>query len=354
MRTAIRKLYISVLVTVLCLITVGATTYAWIGILTNSTFDNFDLNVNSSNLKEYGVEISLDGVNFSTEISSIELKRQILLNTGYDESQLYNDDVTENYFNMFNLEQCTVKVDYDNNTFSDFQNLNGRITKNIFKFDIYISALKIYESGQQSNYVLDTYLRGNILEGTNGSQVLINKFTYPSNVNDLGGNILGNTTIEKARVNSASASRIAIQKYEVVEKGKPELYNQNSKVTDIIIYQGGTQNPTYDSSNNIYSFGGILDTPYNLAAFNYNALHGYKDGIVPSWAIERGKKELEICEENSQIIDSSKEEEQVTIDKMMKLTFYFWFEGWDADCFEVINKKPVSINLIFSTSYRDE
>ena len=37
----------------------------------------------------------------------------------------------------------------------------------------------------------------------------------------------------------------------------------------------------------------------------------------------------------------------------MKITVDFWFEGWDADCFEIINRSPVTLNLVFSTA-KDE
>ena len=34
---------------------------------------------------------------------------------------------------------------------------------------------------------------------------------------------------------------------------------------------------------------------------------------------------------------------------MIKLHFYFWFEGWDADCYEAIDEQMVTVNLSLST-----
>lgn len=350
MQNAMKKVYISVLVFVLVLFTCVATTYAWVGILTNSTFEEFELNVNASNLKEYGIEISLDGVNFSTEVDSTSLKKQILLNYGYNEQQLTSNETVENTFSLFNLEQCTMQPDYANNKVTNFKTLANVDTKKIFKFDIYVSAYKVYETDNVTDYKLDAFLRGDILTGTAGTSDLFNEFKYPSDfVNE---SIAANQIISSAKCNSASATRLAIEKYEVVDKYHPELYSDTSNRVDLIIYQGGTQQPSYDESTGIYSYGGIVDDSYNLALWDYNNFNNTSLS-VPEWALERGLKEREINEGNSQIIDSSLANEQVGVDKMMKLSFYFWYEGWDADCFNVINKKPVSINLNFSTSYRD-
>lgn len=350
MQNAVKKMYISMLVLVFVMLTCVATTYAWVGILTNSKFEEFDLNVKSSNLNEYGIEISLDGINFTTEIDSISLKKQILLNYGYKEEQLTNDEHIEAYFARINLSQCTTQPNYTTNKLGSFRNFTNNATRGYFKFDVFISAYKVYETEIVTDYKLDAFLRGDILEGVVGKCQLTNEFFYPSDF--VNSTIDANHVISAPKVNSVSASRLAIEKYEVVEKYKPELYDDSSECVDLIIYQGGTQNPYYSAADDVYSFGGIIDDKYNLALFDYNNFN-HQSLTVPDWALERGQKELEINEENSQIVDSSKIEEQIGINEMMKLSFYFWFEGWDSDCFRVINKNPVSINLDFSTSYRD-
>ena len=48
------------------------------------------------------------------------------------------------------------------------------------------------------------------------------------------------------------------------------------------------------------------------------------------------------------LIDSTNPDEQIGVNQMMKITCYFWFEGWDSDCFPVLNASPVFINLGFS------
>lgn len=350
MRFSIKRVYISVLVLVFVMLTCVATTYAWVGILTYSTFEEFELNVNASNLKEYGIELSLDGVNFGTEISSIDLQKQILINSGCPENELTSEEMIEKKFSVFNLSQCTNNPDFQNNKLSTFKNLSNVEVKSYFKFDIFVSAYKVYETDVITDYKLDAFLRGDILTGSVGTRRLTNNYTYPSTF--VNPTIPAGQVISSPKVDSSSASRLAIEKYEVVDKFHPELYNDHSNSVDLIIYQGGTYNPSYDASQDVYSFGGIIENSTNLALYEYNEINR-SNYSVPDWALERGKKELEINEQNSQIIDSSIQTEEIGVDKMMKLSFYFWFEGWDADCYNVINKQPVSINLNFSTSYRD-
>ena len=95
-----KKLYISVLTSILVLLTTVATTFAWIGVFANSTFEQFDIGIRVSNLDEYNIDISLDGINFSKDgiIEGVELQKQILLNWGYSESVLDNDEKINYYF----------------------------------------------------------------------------------------------------------------------------------------------------------------------------------------------------------------------------------------------------------------
>ena len=39
---------------------------------------------------------------------------------------------------------------------------------------------------------------------------------------------------------------------------------------------------------------------------------------------------------------------------MVCFRVYFWFEGWDSDCFEIIDNKSVTVNLSFTTKSPNE
>ena len=55
-----KKLYISVLTSILVLLTTVATTFAWVGVFANSTFETFNIDLKASHLDEYGIEISFE------------------------------------------------------------------------------------------------------------------------------------------------------------------------------------------------------------------------------------------------------------------------------------------------------
>ena len=352
MQNFIRKIYLSVMVSVLCMITLVTATFAWIGFLDFSDFEEFEINLMGSELEEYGIEISLTGEEgtFGSSVDAIELKRIILKNTGrssYIVDSMTDEEVKKS-FSKLNLDQCTVIPNADK-SFPEFKDIDGNNTKMYFKFDIYISPFKLYESDDESEYYLNAYLLGDLFQGTKKTKNLVNKFTYPSDfVNEVENGIKKDTEIKNnVTVDSSSACRISIQKYDVVDKYDTDAYKNDSYINDLIIFQGGTKNPTYDSKNNVYSFGGILEEKYNLALCDYNKKFKNAKKSIPTELYSRGDIEYN---NNYQIIDSSKTEEKIGINQMMKMTICFWFEGWDADCFDVIDRNPVTINLNFSNN----
>lgn len=352
MQKFIRKIYLSVMVSILCIITLVTATFAWIGFLDFSIFEKFEINLNSSELEEYGIEISLTGKDgtFGSSVDELELKKQILVNMGHSVLQLDSKEKVDKEFSKVSLAQCTV-IPNEDKSFPEFVDVNNIITKKYFKFDIYISVSRTFESEDDSEYLMDAYLKGQLFEGTTETRNLVNEYVYPSQfINNVSNGIQASTKIKNnVTVDSSSACRLAIQKYNVVDKYQPDIYDTDSVINDLIIYQGGTDMPTYDSKTGIYSFGGVMADDYNLALYDYNTKHTDKTKKVPKKLFSRGDIEYQ---PNFQIVNSSKTEEKIGVNQMMKLSIYFWFEGWDADCFDVIDSKPVSINLNFSTKDR--
>lgn len=381
-----KKLYISVLTSILVLLTTVATTFAWVGVFANSTFESFDFNIRANELVEYGIEISATGQEgtFSDEISSIEVKTQILLNWGFTQKDL-TDYGVENLFNAITLEQCTTVpniVDGKMTSLNQFTNLVGENSTSLFKFDIYVSPTQYYDSGSYSDYKLDVFLGQGLISGTTKFRKLLHPFVYPESfINPLENlslpdgisPLIHSTSITQARVNSKSVCRVGFEKYNVVDRGHPELYASSSPVSSII-YSGDSYNyPTYNSDKDEYEFGGIFEDELNVAVGYYNSTE---------WRYSReGIKTVSITDPSAQVygnevyairgvngthpdqlfnsttnhlIDSSNSLEQIGIGQMMKLTVYFWLEGWDADCFNVIGNSPVTIAITMSIKNEDD
>ena len=108
-----------------------------------------------------------------------------------------------------------------------------------------------------------------------------------------------------------------------------------------------------------------MNTRDNLAVGYFNSTEQYYAGwqywnqkvpteIYETRGVESTTKDIKISRTNNHIIDSENSNEKISVSKMMKITCYFWFEGWDADCFNAINLSPVEINIVFSTKNYDD
>lgn len=365
----IKKVYISLMSIVLLMLTAVTTTFAWVGFLDTSFFDDFEINLDANELGEYGLEVSLTGEEntFSSSIDEIDLKRQVLKNAGYSNVDNMSNDQVEK--TKFTIDQCTVQR--SGAAMGQFIDIHGNYTKNYFKFSIYLRSYRSADIvDDDSTYYMDAFLNDNIFVGVSETNKLMNDFTYPTNngiiefpktykydsINNglyemsypsyTSNNLVKNPNVSgNITVNPISASRLAVEIQKPVEMYDTSTYHG---IANTIIYQGGTQYPTYNSSTGEYSFGGILPDDYNIAVYDYNnkIMDGYTAKSVPQWALQRGDIEFVNDGITNRIIDSN--DSKVGINQMVKITFYFWYEGWDADCFSIINQKPVALNLSFS------
>ena len=363
-----KKLYISVLTSILVLLTTVATTFAWVGVFANSTFETFDVELKASGLEEYGIEISATGEagSFSDSIDSMVIKRQILKNWGYVNADTFSDSEVNILFSNLNLHQCTNVPEISNNTIvklGQFKTIENTNTNHYFKFDIYVASTRFYEKSSSSDYLLDAYIGKGLVTGRPNTFIMEGPVSFPTsfhtplvNLPNAITPLSGGDTVKNVTVDSKSACRVAFEKYEVVEKYNPSAYNNKSPISTII-YTGDSYNyPTYDSSNNIYEFGAILKDEVNLAVQNYN-LYDFKyqrNGIlsvsVPSQiynsrGVESQTADKVLSSSTNQLIDSNNIKEKIDLRSMMKISISFWIEGWDADCFNVLNRNPITLSI---------
>ena len=389
MRKYVNKLTLSIALAVLSLLTMVATTYAWVGLLTNSTFDEFEINLEPKygEVTEYGIQLSLDGVNFSESLNQVEIKRYLLNN--YDSSMyssylqknsngdyIVNANRVEDEYRKIKLDQCTVDrtnlLGQLDTRLNKFTNMRGEYTTKLLQLDLFVSIFKIASSDDDlSDKKLDLYLNSPEIitssSATNRTGIysmnVFNSVTYPNAPgNYLGNPILSNpnvynsiaagTKIEgNVKVNIANTCRVAFEKFRAVDKGDISA----AKVYDdeIFIYQTGSIYPTYDPYTGVYDFGSVLPDEYNFARQYFNTIYA-SDPLpsVPQKVLDRGDVVYNPNDEdNVHIVNQG---DGVTTTKMVGFRIYFWFEGWDSDCFEVIDNKSVTLNISFSTKSPNE
>ncbi len=344
------------------LLTMVATTFAWVGITSNSVFDEFSINLKTDNdTGNYGVQLSLSGADgtFSDSIDGLAVRRQIMKNSGkYDNNMLNaaSEDKINVLFSQYEMGQCTPTKSsgyselFSSNSVQLFENvLSETYTTNFMYFDVYATlyVAKITDSSAETTPV-QLFLRDSILSSDEiGSWNMRNPYTYPTSKIAINGNtytspFAGQTISGNIKVNPASAARICVQRFKPID-----MYTGTENiVTGHTIYQYDSSIPYYNSSTGLYSFGGMLPTEHNMAQQQY--LLARPDATVPAipeWQLNRGDVVYEDRENIGRLVEES---DGLTVGKKIKFRIYFWFEGWDADCFEVIDRRNVNITLSFS------
>ncbi len=355
----LKKVIFSLSLLGVSLLTMVATTFAWVGITSNSSFDEFSIGLKTDNdTGAYGIQLSLTGKtgSYHESIDSISIRKQILKNLGESPSLIDNakDSVINSMFTRFKMDQCTPKINdaypniFSGNDVQTFETVVGKHeTIKFIYFDVYVSLYIANATAQSSSSAVSLFLRDGLLSSDDiGHYELYNEFTYPNSPVTIGGvnysfNLLGQKIKKNIRVNPASAARVCIQRFEPVDVS-------DAVVTpiDYTIYQYDSNLPSYNHENNLYSFGGILPKEYNVAYQQFASIYTDTDlGEVPDWQLNRGDIEYADSGNIGRLCDEST---GFSFGKKMKFRIYFWFEGWDSDCFDVIDRRTVNLNLSFS------
>lgn len=364
-KVALRKILISIFTILVVIITTFATTYAWVGILNASSIDQFKLNLKVNELNNYKLLISpTEDGEFTESVDEkgmLIIKKQILSNMGINVEML-TDQGIESEYNK--IELAPVSIDKNDLIYDKFYSIDKNTldirkpTNKRLKFDLFLTVDYIGDQAitDATNILVNLFLDDieNTLVGTTKNGSVVKGITYPSN-NTYKINFNNISSNDLVNVNSSSSSRVALSFYKPIPFD--DLYKNHNEIVEPykeIIYQGGSYIPIYDEKNNTYDFGGILPEEYNLAYQEYQALYRLDPSkfYIPESALNRG--DLELTRSNNLLVDTNFGFGIINGKKSkMKITIDFWFEGWDADCFAIISKSPVTLNLVFSTA-KDE
>ena len=365
MRGISKKMFISILTSVIVMVTMVATTFAWVGIFTYANTENFALNLKVSQLDSYYyLTISNSGKKgtFSDEVPSIDIERQIVndmynnryensvdavIHSVYNSSHLYNvssfikDDNTLDFY----------KIDLSNRRFPDFVSAKGYL-----KFNLYLSVdtkegISSETTGIKANVMLNNI--GECLKGTKMYYRLLNNNQFKELPSDSKFSILKQLpNTDTFNIDSKNAVRFSLSIFNPIEIDD-EYTNQLPIRT--IIYQGGNQIPSFN--DDVYDLGGILENDYNTASkelLTYIPSYDHPIYYSKLQDVINNRNDLELTEENSLIWDRFAQEEYLGcmdgIQTKMKIEVRLWFEGWDADCISAIEEKPITLDLSFITN----
>ena len=391
-----RKVYMSIFTTLFILITCIATTFAWVGMTTTTMLGGFDLNLKVENIDaEYFLMISNSGNvgTFSDTLNPYTVKREILSNMGYSTDLVLDEGLDSFFTKNANMEPVTTNKNLDNfyslcisnNTEPFLKEHNG-----YFKFDLYLSIDTLKGiSGMSQEELNNLNINANVffeniesaLVGTINQDSLINSNPFSTIPSGSDFEILNSINHKKVKVDTKNATRIAFQLYNPI--AIDDTYEGNEIPNKTIIYQGGKQLPNLN--NDVFDLGGILPEDYNLALKEINKIYDTNiqlnnmyidrdnnaritnDEKVPYLgAYERYNNgncfDLEMSDsnnviwqkpDNSSISGTNYLGVQNGVLTKMKISVYFWYEGYDADCLRLIDFRPTSLNILFSTDKDD-
>lgn len=422
-----RKILMSIISIVLLLLTLSASTYAWMHNATQVSLSGFDFQA----VGGYGFLISVDDTHFKTSVTTDEIKKAILyaqnpleyefdaegnLVTVVEEgstSRALSTDEINNKIKEIELRPMTSSNGY---TFMGLGNtsLGDNYLSNCIEFSLYFKTTSDVLS---DNLSYDIYLNGKDRTTSDGSEVkktklsssydavtLTNKLTSIDlstlSYSDSGSLASFSTKQYVAgdviKVYSANAMRFSADEetiisdsiYIKVEDGETyvegdtyytydEITNSYVEVTDTLdensdisnYYKLYTKSSTSHDAQ-IFEFYNSEDlgsystnyTKENVADYDTAIAKLYDATFNASFTYYNNKKsqspltELDYETELPKTVRFDIDSDSDTIGEKLttvksgqgskKVTFRFWLEGWDADCFDGI-AKSISVSLAF-------
>ena len=365
----VRKIYFSIFASILIVITAATTSYAWYSSNQNAIVDRFSLNVYNSDDKEgVSLKMSITGEenDFHQYLNEYDLKKAILYTKiGIKETDDLGNGQTDlskrNIDNMFNriVKLTNATPDTDSSeidltkgfTRFDLENKTSETTSDIISFDLYFAVENegTYVS-EGTNVYINSYIDNNdkvINKFAESSDITCNLLTpLPhGGIDSITGEVLVKEDMKSFKVNALNALRFGYTTYSALPKGQISS-EENVKKQDL--YSLSSQDAWL--IDNVYNFGGFNgdNNGYNAMLMYYNSIYNDEsiNNIVPDYIKNRNDKYLYSSDTDKKIISK---EYGLNTETMIKVRFYFWLEGWDADCFNALSDAKIDFSVYLST-----
>lgn len=347
-----RKVFLSVMTLLLLITTFTTSTYAWFKINSSASVEGFDFEVVGGE----GFLISLDGVKYTNDLRSADILNRIIEN--YDKEKYVVKEDSKLYYVASNLEVTDIEknkiladsiqmlplTSADGITLKDLNN-SVATTKSgrYYEFSVYFKATSNNEEDAQ---------------------------TYSIHLNDRTTELPDGTIVKPASIKSSEVSNVTL-------RAPMTTFNSDGSAKDlskgevISVYSSNALRfSTEDKSleapvANIYELSDDSENEYGSYASDYDgedvelkklynknlsAMYTYRSNllgmdtladVLPAYSSL--PKTIRSLEDENPVITT------VTSGSDAKLvTFRFWLEGWDADCFDGL-AKSINVNLTFKS-----
>lgn len=388
----------------LLLVALTGTTYAWFKINSSATVSGFNFTVTGG--EGYQISLNDEKDSYSSQLTAEQMRQAILrgyspaynIKNGklyYGENEISDTDAANLIKTNILLSPVTPHVITADDLPTDgsldeqlgrfeFRNQYGSTVEassgKYIEFSIYVKA----NGGLQDQNKYDLYLLGSDVEDVvdSNNQVVtvsrtsikskdVNEITLKRDMRTRGVNLLKSNN-DKIMVYTSNALRFSIgDDYEVLGKDTNNIQiphtNQIFEISDDQANDLGSYATTYPYANHNDEIAGTmlptaqqsteLDNLYNA---DENAMFTYYNNIRPYSkltklnydekpnTIRKLPTEQEIKDAQNPYDVPYKFVEVKSGYSAKKVTFRFWLEGWDADCFDGISQS-IRVNLSFGS-----
>lgn len=358
MKKLSRKLIASILSMAFAVVALGTTTFAWFTANSTATA-SIEVNVQAGT---DGILLSNDGIAFKPEVA-FGLSDVILKPATYD----YASAPTETKVTDFYSLNGGALAPHTQVGTSNKQKRDSFDNAGILQFDLYINTSAASTSTETKGVYFTA--TGNTVESNatvlNNAYSLLNGFTYTS----AAGSNQTFTPGTKVVVGAGNALRGMIDVWDTYQDRTTCITNTKSasnpngvidlsfgvpaRNTNVFDFNDSnalfaSANDTASSSDNVaYNFGNSL--ALNNAANSYlkaSSKDPFGAGDVTTAKLPSGGITFKTGFSTlaTPIFNNPTQADAVT-----KVTFTFWLEGFDGDCFDAILGQQISINLSFNT-----
>ncbi len=347
-----KKIFLSIMSLLLLVITFATTTYAWFEINSSASVEGFDFQVNSGE----GFLVSIDGINYYNDLDAQKIKQAIVV--GYDptrykiENEMIVDNTTGSIISSDDVDKIVnesiMLLPLTSTDGINIHDLHGSTSLprsgRYMQFSIYFRTTSLEES---DNMDYDIYLATEDITLDDGT--ILPKTSIISDPTNVSLEAQMTTTGglknpgDDIQVYSANAMRMSIEDTSL-ETPKATIYELTNSM-DL-----GSYATDYDMVNDNSAITDIekqeLNNLYNC---NNNAMFTYYNNLRPYaqlTPLAYANVPNTIRDFNSDTIPSITNVKSGNGAKLV--TFRFWLEGWDADCFDGLDKS-IKVKLSFTS-----
>lgn len=329
MKKISRKLIMSILSMAFAIIALGTTTFAW-----------FTMNSTATATINVNVQSGTDGILISKDCKT------------FASSAALGDSSTI-------LKPVTYVMDGADLSADDtWKDLDGAAAStSVLSFDLYLktdTAVSIYFENSSSNAVTS-------VESSRKSYSVLSGFSYQQDGEE--GSFATNSSL---KADSVNALRSVVDFYDgaVLRADAQEVANGGQSLStlnfgsavrhsELFSFTGDYDAVVANSLSHVngtgYNFGQEL-TNDNAANSYLEAING--SGYLSGKAVDAEYAALDTVNgfaASTTALTNITDEAAIVQDRVMKVTFYFWLEGFDADCFDAIMGQTINISLAFTT-----